>query len=85
MRDQYLMMILDEERAVSAISKMLPEDRAERSAMMTAIRRIVEAPGGLPEENKRRLARVETLFGERKLSSPAFGRRLRQIDRDRQR
>jgi hypothetical protein len=57
-------MTLDQERAAAAIPKLLPADRAESSAAMVAIRRILAADGLLPDESKRRLARVEGLFGE---------------------
>jgi pimeloyl-ACP methyl ester carboxylesterase len=66
MREQYLIMLLDEETAVSTISKMLPADRAERGTLIAAIRRIVAAPGGLPEESRRRLARIEAMFEQGK-------------------
>jgi hypothetical protein len=64
LKEQYLIMMLDEERAVAAIPKLLPADGAERSAMMSVIRRILAARGTMSDEAKRRLARVETLFGE---------------------
>ena len=64
LKQQYLIMMLDEERAVAAIPKLLPADGAERGAMMSAIRRILAARGGVSDEGKRRLARVEMLFGE---------------------
>jgi Protein of unknown function (DUF3141) len=63
-KEQFLIMRLDEERAIAAIPKLLPEDRAERSQMMGSIRRILAARGPLPEDGKRRLARIEALFGE---------------------
>ncbi len=69
MKEQSLIMTLDQERAAAAISKLLPADRAERSAAMAVIRRILAAGGVLPDEGKRRLARVEGLFGETKADS----------------
>jgi hypothetical protein len=45
-------------------------DRAERGATMAMIRRILAARGVLPEEGKRRLARVEALFGETDADPP---------------
>ncbi len=64
LKEQYLLMMLDEERAVAAIPKLLPADSAERGAMMGVIRSILAVSGGLSDKAKRRLARVETLFGE---------------------
>jgi hypothetical protein len=76
MKDQYMIVALDEERAIAALPKLLPDDRAERGAMMNAIRRIVGAHGRLSEESKRRLDRVEALFGETKQVSSDQGARL---------
>ncbi len=73
MKEQSLIMTLDQERAAAAISKLLPEDRAERDAAMAVIRRILAAGGVLPDEGKRRLARVEGLFGETKTDSSGSG------------
>jgi pimeloyl-ACP methyl ester carboxylesterase len=73
MREQSLIMTLDQERAAAAISKLLPADRAERGAAMAAIRRILAAGGVLPDEGKRRLARVEGLFGETTADSSGSG------------
>lgn len=69
MRDQYLIVALDEERAVAAIPKLLPEDRAERRATLAMIRRVLAAPGGLSEEGGHRLARIEAMFGENEAAS----------------
>jgi hypothetical protein len=75
LKEQSLIMKLDQERAVAAIPKMLPADRAERSAAMEAISRILEAGGALPGEGKSRLARVEALFGESKSDPTESGAR----------
>jgi len=64
MKEQSLIMTLDQEGAAAAISKLLPGDSAERRAAMTVIRRILSAGGLLPDEGKRRLERVEGLFGD---------------------
>jgi hypothetical protein len=37
------------------------------------IRQVANSDGALPQESKRRLARVETLFGESKLKSLPSG------------
>jgi len=62
-RDQYLLLRLDEERAVSAIPKLLPRDAEERARTLRAVERIALAPGQQSPEGKRRLARIEKLFG----------------------
>jgi hypothetical protein len=61
-RDQSLTLRLDEERAVQAIPKLLPDDAEACARMMDAIRRLAAAQGELSEEAERRLARVAALF-----------------------
>jgi hypothetical protein len=48
---------------------VLPAGRGERSSLLAMIRQVANSDGALPQESKRRLARVETLFGEPKLKS----------------
>ena len=64
LKEQHLITMLDEERAVATIPKLLPTDDAKRTAVIGAVRRILGVRGNLSDEAKRRLARVETLFGE---------------------
>jgi pimeloyl-ACP methyl ester carboxylesterase len=63
LKEQYLLVRLDEERAVRAIPKLLPDDAHDRQFALDALHRMVEARGALNEEGKRRLSRVESLFG----------------------
>ena len=62
-RDQYLLLRLDEARAVAAIPKLLPRDPDERARTLRAIQRLALAPGKQSEEGKLRLAKIEKLFG----------------------
>jgi hypothetical protein len=62
-REQYLLVRLDEERAVRAIPKLLPDSEPARRAGLEALHRMLGARGTLPEEAARRLSRVEALFG----------------------
>jgi Protein of unknown function (DUF3141) len=64
LKEQFLVMKLDKERAIAAIPKLLPADRGERNALIGVIRRFVASGGALQEEGERRLGRIETLFGE---------------------
>jgi hypothetical protein len=78
-KEQYLILLPDEERAIDAIPKLLPPDRAERDAAIADIRRIFTAIGPLNEESARRLSRVEALFGvttEMGASPPGKPRKL---------
>src|SRR5262249_37940862 len=61
MKKQFLIMTLDEERAIAAIPKLLPSHRKQREALVGAIRRVVTSGGPLQEESRRRLSRIETL------------------------
>jgi pimeloyl-ACP methyl ester carboxylesterase len=62
MREQYLLVCLDEERAVTALPKLLGADATERKAALDALHRILAARGDLSDEGRRRLARVEAVF-----------------------
>jgi len=63
LKEQYLLLRLDEERAVRAIPRLLPDDADARRAGLDALRRMVTSRGALTEEGARRLKRVESLFG----------------------
>ncbi len=62
-REQYLLLRLDEERAVGAIPKLLPDSELQRRAAWAAVRDVIAARNQLSEEGWRRLARVQQLFG----------------------
>jgi hypothetical protein len=62
LREQYLMLRSDMERAIASIPKLLPENASERRAAVKLIQRVVSARGEPSAEVKRRLARIETLF-----------------------
>ena len=61
-RDQYALIRADEDRALSALPKLLPRDVDARRTAFDLIRRIVLARGEPSSEAKLRLARVEKLF-----------------------
>ena len=61
-REQFLIMALDQERAIATIPRLLPDDPRQREAARAAIRRVIGARGDLPEDGKRRLERIEALF-----------------------
>jgi hypothetical protein len=63
LKEQYLLVRLDEERAVRAIPRLLPDSEQARRAALDALLRVLGARGVLPEDGQRRLSRVETLFG----------------------
>ena len=72
LREQYLLLRIDEERAIEALPKLLPRDARERAATLDAARRMVSARGDLNAEGRKRLARVEKLFaGKRARKGPS--------------
>jgi hypothetical protein len=62
-KEQYLLLRLDEERAVRAIPRLLPDSEVARRAGLEALYGMLEARGTVSEEAARRLARVVALFG----------------------
>ena len=70
LRDQALLLRLDEKRAVDAIPALLPKDAEEKARTLRAIQRVIAAQGDLKAEGKRRLARIEKLFGVRPAKAP---------------
>jgi Protein of unknown function (DUF3141) len=73
MKEQFLIVEQEPERAVAAIPMLLPASSGERNALLGVVRQVANSDGALPEESKRRLARVEMLFGEPKLKSVPAG------------
>jgi len=63
LRTQYLLVRLDEQRAIRAIPKLLPPEQAPRRVALEALRRVLGATGALDPEGRRRLEEIEPLFG----------------------
>jgi hypothetical protein len=61
-REQFLMLLLDERRAVEAIPSMLARDRKLASRMQDNLHRVIDAVGLRSKVGQARLAEVETLF-----------------------
>jgi pimeloyl-ACP methyl ester carboxylesterase len=61
-RDQFLMLLIDERRAVEAIPKLLEGHQDEARQFGQDIRRIATAGGSLTKEVEQRLAEMEKLF-----------------------
>jgi hypothetical protein len=64
-KEQFMLVRFDEERAMTALPKLLPDDEQARQAALDAIRRVIEARGAPPQEVMGRLERVSRLFGQR--------------------
>ncbi len=61
-KEQDLMLRIDQERAIAAVPILLPPDGAERDTAPQVIHRVASAAGEPTGESKTRLARIETLF-----------------------
>ncbi len=62
LKQQFLLLCLDAERAVQAIPRLLPAGQDQRRAGLAALQDVLAARGPLSEEGRRRLQRIETLF-----------------------
>jgi hypothetical protein len=62
MREQFFMLVIDEEAALSAIPKMLPADPARRQKGFQALCQVLGARGALTGEAASRLERIAQLF-----------------------
>jgi hypothetical protein len=60
-KDQYFMLLIDEEGALAALPKLVPQ-MAEREAALEMVRRVLTATGELTPARKQRLARVEAVL-----------------------
>src|SRR5262249_46226167 len=57
-REQFNMLLLDQEASLAAIPKMLPPDMERRRAVLAAIREVLAAAGEISGETRTRLNRV---------------------------
>ncbi|APG91584.1 DUF3141 domain-containing protein [Sinorhizobium americanum] len=63
LRKQYFILLIDEEAALAAIPRLLPEDLDERRSAFKVLREVLEASGAIAGAAAERMQRVETLFG----------------------
>ena len=61
-KEQYLLLLLDAERAIAALPKLLPGNRRQCEEALALVRRVLAARGALPDEGRRRLERIEAMF-----------------------
>jgi hypothetical protein len=62
-REQFFMLLLDQDASLAAIPKMLPQDTDHRRAVFAAIREVLSIGGDISGETAKRLNRVAQLFG----------------------
>jgi len=65
MKEQSLLIRIDEEHAVESIPKLLPDDPRQRQAELDVVHKVISAQGALPVEGRRRLDRVDALYHAR--------------------
>ena len=63
-KEQYLMLRVDQERAIAALPKLLPAERELREAALAVIRRVIAAGGEPTGEGRTRAMRIEVLLGD---------------------
>jgi hypothetical protein len=61
-REQYYMLLIDEQEALAAIPALLPADFGERQTAFDILREVLESSGTLEEDAAERLDRVGKLF-----------------------
>jgi Protein of unknown function (DUF3141) len=62
-RDQYNMLLVDQEAALAAIPSMLPADAETRHRAFELIRQVLGARGEMSAEDEKRMGEVAQLFG----------------------
>ena len=60
-KEQYVMLLLDEDRALAALPRLVPTDK-ERDSTLEAVNRLLSVRGALSPERRSRLARVTALL-----------------------
>lgn len=70
-REQYFMLLIDQDAALAAIPGLLPQDPAQRLEAFATLSEILGARGGLIGEAAERRNRVAQLFGVEVQASPA--------------
>jgi hypothetical protein len=62
-REQFNILLIDEEAALAAIPSMLPPEMATREKGYDLIKQVLSVRGELSTEDKKRLSEVASLFG----------------------
>lgn len=61
-REQFFMLLIDEEAALAAIPSLLPPSADERRAALAAVKEVISASGEMTEEVEQRMRRIAGLF-----------------------
>jgi hypothetical protein len=65
LKEQALLVRLDEKRAIEAIPKLLPKGQQQRQAALKTLHKVLEARGTLSGESQKRLAHIDFLFTQK--------------------
>jgi pimeloyl-ACP methyl ester carboxylesterase len=77
-RDQFNMLLIDQEAAFAAIPSLLPADPETRRSALDLIKRVLGARGELSAEDKKRLDEVVHLFADGR--EPSIARNLTVVE-----
>jgi pimeloyl-ACP methyl ester carboxylesterase len=61
-REQFFMLLIDQEAALGSLPSLLPQDRDERRRLFAILREVVSARGHIPAAAMERLGEIERLF-----------------------
>jgi hypothetical protein len=62
LREQFLLVYLDEERAIQTLPALIGDDPVLRKSGIELLHEVLAATGTESDEGRRRLARIEALF-----------------------
>jgi hypothetical protein len=62
-REQFFMLLIDQQAALAALPSLLPADAETRSESFNAIRQVMAACGEISPEDEKRLREIARLFG----------------------
>ena len=62
-REQFMLVHLDENRAINALPSLLGSNAKDRKAALDILHQVLAARGALPPESNRRLTQVDAIFG----------------------
>jgi hypothetical protein len=61
-REQFFILLIDQQAALDAIPALLPDSAAERRKALEVLREVINAPGNITPEVRARLDQVSELF-----------------------
>jgi len=62
-REQFAMLLIDQQAALAALPSLLPPDAETRSEAFNVVRQVMEACGEISAEDEKRLSEIGRLFG----------------------